>query len=57
MLNGSENAKRQKMAIRRINVQNVARKNMFRSLVNADYALRVEQKLQTNGPIGYIIFF
>jgi hypothetical protein len=57
MWKGSENAKRPKTAIRRINVQNAARKNMSPSPANADYVLRAEQKQQTNGQMKFIINF
>ncbi len=57
MWKDSENAKHPKMAIRRINAQNAARKNMSPSPVNADYALHVEQRQQTNGQMKFIINF
>jgi hypothetical protein len=54
MLKGSENVKRPKTAIRRINVQNAARKNMFHLPANANYAHHVEQRQQTNGQMKFI---
>ena len=57
MLKGSENAKRPKTAIKRINVQNAARKNMSHLPANADYAHPAAQKQQTNGQMRYIISF
>jgi len=54
MLKGSENVKRPKTAIRRINVQNAARKNMSHLPANADYAHHVEQRQQTNGQMKFI---
>ena len=57
MWKDSENAKRPKTAIRRINVPNAARKNMSHLPANADYAHRVEQRQQTNGQMKFIINF
>ena len=57
MWKDSENAKRPKMAIKHISVQNAVRKNMFPSPVNADYVRRAEQRQQTNGQMKFIINF
>lgn len=57
MWKDSENAKHLKMAIRRINVQSAARRNMFPSPVNADYALRAEQRQRMSGQMKFIINF
>ena len=48
---------RYKDSIRPVEIENVARKNMFPSPVNADYAHRAEQKQQTNGQTKFIINF
>ena len=48
---------RYKDSIRPVEIENVARKNMSPSPVNADYALHVEQRQQTNGQMKFIINF
>ncbi len=52
-----KNAKPLRMAIKRISVLNVGLKNMFLSLVNADYVPLAGQRPLTNGLIESIIFF
>ncbi len=52
-----KNAKSLRMAIKRISVLNVGLKNMFLSLVNADYVPLAGQRPLTNGLIESIIFF
>ncbi len=52
-----KNAKSLRMAIKCISVLNVGLKNMFLSLVNADYVPLAGQRPLTNGLIESIIFF
>lgn len=52
-----KNARPLRTAIKRISVLNVGLKNMFLSLVNADYVPLAGQKQQTNGLIESITFF
>lgn len=57
MWKDSETAEPPKTAIKPVNVQTVARKNMFLLLVNADYTLHSEQRQQTNGQTKFMIDF